>query len=210
VATFVVLTDRHSRWRPREFAYELLGTKVTLRFSVVKLLDYREQWEELERNDNPFAVVVMAHLRLLETRRDARKRLEWKLILTKMLYDRGYIERDVIELFRFLDWLMFLPKELQIEYRDDLDQFEEERKMPYVTTIERMGIERGRHEGGVELALSLLQLRLGELNEETKALVRGLPFERIKQLSMALLGFQSVDELNAWLRASQNQPTEAQ
>jgi hypothetical protein len=29
-----------------------------------------------------------------------------------MLYDRGYSERDIIDLFRFLDWLIFLPADL--------------------------------------------------------------------------------------------------
>ncbi|MEK7833895.1 MAG: hypothetical protein AAB401_22595, partial [Acidobacteriota bacterium] len=65
----------------------------------------------------------------------------------KMLYDQGYSERDVIGLFRFLDWLMFLPKDLQIEYRDEIERFEEERRMPYVTTIEQIGIEKGIERG---------------------------------------------------------------
>jgi len=90
----------------------------------------------------------MAHLRTLETRRDVRQRLEWKLILTKMLYERGYDERTVIDLFRFLDWLMFLPENLQLEYRAELERYEEDKKMPYVTTIERMGIEGFDHRSG--------------------------------------------------------------
>ncbi|MGH9767033.1 MAG: hypothetical protein ACREAB_06305, partial [Blastocatellia bacterium] len=102
VATFVILTDGRRNWRPSRFRYELLGTKVSLQFSSVKLLDYRDKWNELEQSQNPFAVVVMAHLRTLETKRDARQRLEWKLTLTKMLYERGYDERTVIDLFRFL------------------------------------------------------------------------------------------------------------
>ena len=110
VATFVILTDGNKRWRPSQFRYELLGTTVSLKFSTAKLLDYRDKWDELERDPNVFAVVTMAHLRMLETRDDPQRRLEWKLILTKMLYERGYDERTVIDLFRFLDWLMFCPK----------------------------------------------------------------------------------------------------
>lgn len=71
VATFVVLTDQHRRWRPREFSYELLGTKASLRFSAIKILDYQGREAKLEQSRNPFAIVVMAHLRLLETRRNA-------------------------------------------------------------------------------------------------------------------------------------------
>jgi hypothetical protein len=136
VATFVVLTDRSPNWRPRQFGYELLGTKLTLQFSIAKFLDYRDRWEELEQSRNPFAVVVMAYLRMIETRRDPRKRLHWKLALTKMLYARGYDKKTIVALFRLMDWVMFLPKELQREFRDEMERFEEERKMPYVTTIE--------------------------------------------------------------------------
>ncbi|MBI1762171.1 MAG: hypothetical protein HYR56_12130 [Acidobacteria bacterium] len=204
VATFVILTDGQRRWRPRAFQYELLGTTLRLQFSVVKLLDYQTRWAELEQSANPFAIVVMAHLRMLEARRAPQQRLADKLELTKLLYDRGYDELTIIGLFRFLDWLMFLPADLQHEYRDEIDRFEEERKMPYVTTIERMGIAKGVQTGGGEILLNLLQLRLGELGTETKTQLLALPFERIRELS--LLELKSVDELQAWLRAHQEQP----
>jgi hypothetical protein len=125
VATFVVLTDRGPHWRPEQFSYELLGTKLLLQFSVVKILDYRNRWNELERSQNLFAVVVMAHLRLHETRRDAQGRLHWKLVPTKMRYDCGYNRQTAIGLIRFLDWLMYLPEDLERRYNDEMDRFEE-------------------------------------------------------------------------------------
>ncbi len=199
VATFVVLTDHHRRWRPKEFRYDLLGTRLSLRFSLVKLLDYQGRWEELERSDNPFAIVVMAHLRMLETERDVRRRLEWKLILTKMLYDRGYGERDVIDLFRFLDWLIFLPADLQREYRDEIERFEEERKMPYVTTIEQMGIEKGLQQASEGFVIRFLCRHFGELSDETKAVIHTLSLDQITQLSDVMFDFKSLDDLAVWL-----------
>lgn len=203
VATFILLTDRHRGWRPKEYRYEALGTRLSLKFSVAKILDYRNRWEELEQNRNPFAIVVMAHLRLIETARNDRKRLEWKLILTKMLYDRGYSEREVIDLFRFLDWMFFLPEDLQREYRIAIEEFEEEKRMPYVTSIERMGIERGRVEGVMEanedITLYFLQRQFGALNEETKNLIHSLSIERITQLSHEMFDFKSYDDLETWL-----------
>ena len=61
----------------------------------IKLLDYRDRWKELEISENPFALVVMAHLKMLETRDDYEKRLHWKIELTQMLYARGYTEQKV-------------------------------------------------------------------------------------------------------------------
>ncbi len=217
VATFVVLTDANRRWRPREYRYELLGTKVALEFSAVKLLDYRNRWEELERSDNPFAIVVQAYLRMFETKRNARKRLEWKLVLTKSLYDRGYTKRDVIDLFRFLDWLIFLPPELQHDFSDEIERFEEERKMPYVTTIERMGIEKGLQKGiqqGIQqasetLVLRYLQHRFGELTEARTAAIHNLSLPQITALSEVIFDLNSLDEVDAWLRNQETLPLQA-
>lgn len=116
-----------------------------------------------------------------------------------MLYDRGYGESDVIELFRFLDWLMFLPKPLQIEYADEMDRFEEERKMPYVTTVERIGIEKGRILGGAEMLLHLLRLKLGELSESLQLQVEQLSFAKLHLLIEEQGSFATTDDLTAWL-----------
>ena len=46
-----------------------MAGSVRLEFPVVKLLDYAPQWPALEADPNPFATVVLAHLKTLETRR---------------------------------------------------------------------------------------------------------------------------------------------
>ena len=60
----------------------------------MKLLDYREKWSELEASTNPFASVVMAHLKAVETKGDNEQRYRWKLILIKRLYRQGYAKAD--------------------------------------------------------------------------------------------------------------------
>jgi hypothetical protein len=49
-------------------------------FPVVKLLDYESRLDELEKSDNPFAIVVAAHLKTQATRRDFESRLQMKKI----------------------------------------------------------------------------------------------------------------------------------
>ena len=83
-----------------------------LEYPVVKLLDYAAQDEVLERDTNPFAPVVQAHLNTLQTRQDPEGRRVWKLRLVRSLYERGYQREDVQQLFRFIDWLMELPGDL--------------------------------------------------------------------------------------------------
>ena len=48
---------------------------------AIKLLDYGRQWESLESNPNPFAVVVMAHLKAQEMKNKAQERKNWKFQL---------------------------------------------------------------------------------------------------------------------------------
>jgi len=47
---------------------------------------------------------------------NTRKR--WKTGPTRNLYRRGFEKQDVINLYRFIDWIMVLPAELEKEVRD--------------------------------------------------------------------------------------------
>ncbi|MBA4466318.1 hypothetical protein FHK98_12570, partial [Cylindrospermopsis raciborskii CS-506_A] len=52
----------------------------------VKLLSYEEKWSELEESNNPFAIVVMAHLKTKATKGKPEEREKWKWILIRGLY----------------------------------------------------------------------------------------------------------------------------
>jgi hypothetical protein len=56
----------------------------------VKLLDYQTQTDMLETSDNPFAVVVLAHLQAQATRKNNQQRKQVKFTLVRQLYERGY------------------------------------------------------------------------------------------------------------------------
>jgi hypothetical protein len=79
VVSLAVLADDRPRWRPGTYATGMLGCDVRFNFPMVKLLDYADNWTALESNRNPFATVVMAHLKAQETRDDALSRKAWKL-----------------------------------------------------------------------------------------------------------------------------------
>ncbi len=147
VVSLAVLSDDRPRWRPESFEHTLLGCEVSLRFPMVKLLDYKTRWDELERSRSPFAIVVQAHLKTLETRKKPQDRLHWKIKLVRALYEAGFQQQEVLNLFRFIDWVMTLSPELEEQFEADIKSYEEERKVPYVTNIERRGIEKGIEKG---------------------------------------------------------------
>ncbi len=143
IVSLAVLGDDSESWRPAVYQTELWGCEMRLRFPVVKLTDYAERWAGLEASDNPFAVMVMAHLQTRATRNDPEARLGWKLRLVKRLYEKGYNREDVLELFRFIDWLLALPAPLEQRFQEQLTDYEAAMSTPYITSIERRGIEKG-------------------------------------------------------------------
>jgi hypothetical protein len=172
VISMAVLGDEEPAWRPNQFDYGMFGCTMGFEFPIVKLVDYASQAEILETDPNPFAAVVLAHLKTLETRADPNSRRTWKLRLIKSLYDRGLDGEQVRLLFKFLDWIMELPEELEEALNADLAEFERERKMPYVSSIERIALKKGRAEGKAETLLRLLSKRFHvALPEELEAAI---------------------------------------
>jgi len=53
---------------------------------------------ELEGERNPFAAVVLAHLKTVETRHEPAQRRDWKIRLVKSLFDRGLSAEEIRQL----------------------------------------------------------------------------------------------------------------
>ncbi|MFH0729401.1 MAG: cytosolic protein [Pseudomonadota bacterium] len=162
VASLAVLADNRAGWRPESYTQKLFGCETGIRFPVVKLLDYMDRWEELQSDENPFAIAVMAHLKTRETQNDATRRKAWKVELTKSLYAKGYRRKDVLNLFRFIDWIMRLPDELETVFWEEIQQYEEDKQMPYVTSVEKIGIKKGMQQGMQQGMLKGIEQNLQE------------------------------------------------
>ncbi len=72
--------------------------------------------------------------------------------------------------------------------------------MKYVTSIERIGMQKGMQRGSAALILRQLQRRIGLLDEATQAHIRALPLEQIEKLSDASPDFSALADLQAWLK----------
>ena len=162
VASFAILGDDRPEWRPDRFGYELWGTHVGIRFPTAKLLDYARDEAALDSNANPIAVVVLAHLKTLQNAHDDEARRVAQVRLVKGLYERGYSAEQVRQLYRLMERMMMLPKPLAELAWNEIHEFEKEKGMTFITTAERVGmekgLEKGREEGllaGIELALEL-------------------------------------------------------
>ncbi|MBW4553948.1 MAG: DUF4351 domain-containing protein [Aphanocapsa sp. GSE-SYN-MK-11-07L] len=204
--SLAILCDNNRRWRPNSYEFAFPGTSLHFQFDSVKLLDYQTQMEFLETSDNPFAVVVLAHLQAQATRKDSQQRKQAKLALMRHLYERGYNRQQVLDLFRFIDWVLTLPEALKQEFWQDLRTFEEECRMPYITSIEQIGFERGIEQGEKSLILRLLTRRVGALSPMLQAQVEELPLAQLEALGEALLDFSGQADLEHWLTTTLKLP----
>lgn len=178
VISLAVLADEQANWRPSSYGYQLGGCRVSLEFPIAKLLDYEQTWETLEQTTNPFGIIVMAHLKTKATQRNPESRLQWKLSLVRQLFERGYSREDIQELFRFIDWVMVLPKELASSFKTEVRNYEETNRMRYVTSIERLAKEEGIEEGILQNArenvIEVLETRFGEVPSAIVEAINGI------------------------------------
>ncbi|MBI4606886.1 MAG: cytosolic protein [Planctomycetes bacterium] len=221
VVSLAVLTDDRPGFRPELYERRRGRFELLMRYPVVKLLDYKDKIAELEADPNPFAIVVLAHLKAREARTD-EERFAVKMRLARMLYERGYERKDIIRLFRFIDWLTWLPEPLAIEAHNQIVELFEGKTMPYVTQIERIVQERreeiekakqewreqGHQEGlaqgvaqGLHEAIALgLELRFGKEASRLLPRVEALgDVGRLRELKQALLRVDSFSEFEAIL-----------
>ena len=154
VISLAILADDDPAWRPNRYETARWGFRTLTEFPVVKLLDYAPQYEELEADPNPFAMVVLAHLKALETRRSPAERYTWKVRLVKGLYGRGMDPEDERRLFRFIDWVLELPEPLEERFKAENDALQKEKHMPFMDIYERTGMQKGLLQG-IEVALDL-------------------------------------------------------
>ncbi|BAG05110.1 hypothetical protein MAE_52880 [Microcystis aeruginosa NIES-843] len=61
------------------------------------------------------------------------------------------------------------------------------------------GVQQGRQQGEAYLLLRQLQRRFGEIPQNLQENIRNLPVERLEDLGLALLDFNTLTDLDNWL-----------
>jgi hypothetical protein len=200
-----ILADEQADWRPDRFTQELWGCTIEMRYPVVKLLDWRERDAELARSTNPFAVVVQAHLAAHATREAVEARAQAKVRLIRGLYARGYERAQVLELLRLIDWLVALPIEQERIVEQELAKIEEDERMAYVTSWERIGQDRGRVQGLLEGLAVALELKFGADGVALLPELRQIADpEVLQQVAERIKTATSIDDLRQVYQTSDN------
>ncbi len=199
VVGLAILGDTSSTWRPNSYEQAMLDCELSLKFPIAKLLDYESRWQELESSDNPFAIIVMAHLKTKATTGNLSEREQWKWTLIRGLYERGLTKEKIVNLFKIIDKMMTLPKELQQGLVTKIKHLEEENQMPFISPTEELAMERGELKGEQQIIIRQLNRRIGEIESSFIETIRTLTIEQLELLGEALLDFSSITDLEQWL-----------
>jgi hypothetical protein len=203
VISLAVLGDDDPKWRPTRFGYSRWGFSSDTKYPMVKLLDFQQRWSELERSQNPFAVVIMAHLSTLETVGKPNQRFQSKLTLVRGLYERGYTKSQVLELFRLIQWMMVLPKPLEISFKQEFKRIQEEGRVPYITDIELDGMVINARESVVTVLRTRFGVAPAEVSERLETIE---DLDALRKLLEVSITIASVEEFQ--LRLNEIPPSD--
>lgn len=129
------------------------------------------------------------------------------MIKFKMLFLSDYSKEQIFRLYRFIDYVLKLPKPKALAFKKELEAFEKERQMPYITSTERIareegrlhGLEQGRSTGQLEEArkavLKVLEVRFGRLPNMTREKIVGCDdLSRLERLLQQAVLVKSLTE----------------
>ena len=163
-------------------------------------MDYERA--QLIADENPMALVVLA-AQERERLRGRGDGFNTKWYLIRRLYERGYSREEIIALFKFIDWVIRLSDDEEIRLRDELKTLEAVNKMPYLTSVERIGRAEGLQEGAQQTLLEILDERFGELPDTVSAEIHQIQdLAQLRLLHRQAIRSESLEEFQRSLNGN--------
>ena len=199
IACLAIFIDPHPNWRPSQFELELWDTNLTLKFPIMKVLDYKNKQEFLRKSINPFAAVILAQLAAIEAAGKNEVMLISKLDILKCLYIRNADYKEILEQYRYMEGLLPLSKDFSLQYHREIKRIEEEHCMSYITTaIEENRIEgkiEGKIEGELEMLFTLLNVKFGNIPKFYLEQLQRADAKHLLELGKKLITSSSIEEI---------------
>jgi hypothetical protein len=133
----------------------------------------------------------MAHLKTKATNSNLSAREQWKWNLARLLYERGYNRKEIVDLYKVIDLMMALSPDLQLSFEEKLANYQEERKMPLLTNIEQRAIKQTLKQNIFDLLVS----RFGNLPKNlTEDIGKIQDISILKELLISTISVNSLEE----------------
>ena len=208
IVSVAIMTGSEKDVTSGRFEFEAYDSGVVFRYRSYKLMDYGK--DELEKSDNPMALVVWASIEKELAKRKGEK-FNAKLRLIRALYEKGYAKDEIIALFEFIDWVLELSEEEENLIIDEIRKIEGVKRMPYVSTIKRLamkegrqkglqqglrqGLQQGLQQGTRDMIIAALNERFGEVPSEIVSAVNKMEeFDKLKSLGRLAVRCESLQD----------------
>ncbi len=148
VASLAVLADNDPHLAPRPLRIRAprlppqpaLSSRQACQLHCRRSLAARQP-QPFRARSPPHTCTLAAPERAQHGRFDAKRRFG------AAAYERNWPRQRIVNLFRVLDWMLKLPDSLERQLWQDIENIEGDRKVTYVSSIERFAIERGMKKG---------------------------------------------------------------
>ncbi len=116
-----------------------------------------------------------------------------------MLYARKWNEAQIRQFFLVIDWMMALPPGLESKLNSFVGELEEEKRMEYVSSIERVRLaqvrETVKQESHADMLSLLLVKRFGPLPVLMQERIKSASLAQLTDWFGAALDARSLDEV---------------
>jgi Domain of unknown function (DUF4351)/Putative transposase, YhgA-like len=184
--------DRPKKAAESQYKVEFPNLKV-MEFNFMAIQLNRLDWRDFLNRSNPVAAALMAKMKIAKPDRPKVKAECLRLLVTLKL---DPAKTRLIS--KFVDSYLRLDAKEERTFQAEVDTMGLEQKeaiMQATTSWEETGIEKGQR----SLVSLQLEQKIGELNDRLSDQVNLLSSERLKGLAIALLRFESIDDLDNWL-----------
>jgi hypothetical protein len=143
VASMAVFADKSLSWQPHQYHKNIWGSSITRTYETIKLIHFKSQQEMLLKSNNPFAMVILIQLQAYQTKPNETSRLLTKLAFFKTLYKKGWSLATIRSIYLFLEYILCLNEEFEIEYKQACRKIDGGQKMNILLDFEQEAYDKG-------------------------------------------------------------------
>jgi hypothetical protein len=161
VTCVAIFTDRDKRFKPSSFTYDFLGTKNVFSFNTYKVINQDER--ELQKSNNPFAIIVLTVLVALQKGKVTEEQLfNLKFELAKTLLQKNIPKDKIRSLMNFLRfYVRFDNPEIMSKFESEIETITDKHTTMGIEEFllkqaENEGMEKAIQKRDTEFVKSLL------------------------------------------------------
>jgi hypothetical protein len=152
---------------------------------------------------NPFRYVTLAHLAALRTSDSSPERLLHKKELLSALYNSPLPEAQQRNVLKFLDWILFLTGDIELECNRFQEELEEKMGKPYVFRAARGEFAKGE----AKMVAQALEVRLNGKSQDYVMSLSNYSEEQLQALHRLLLLTTDTATIQNWFATNPPCPT---